>query len=200
MKLIIYVRSADAPDQIDDRLTILRNTAGDRGWTVSGVHVDRAIGSTKGRNKLPGLAATLSAIARQEVDAVVVWSLHHLGTSIDGLLDTLTELHRNGVRLIVHDHSNDAATVENGGMLSAAEMLVNARRAYRREGIIAGQRRAKACGTRFGRPPLAPARIEKVRLALRDGQGVRQAARSSGISPAKASRIRAEMMSAGLMG
>jgi DNA invertase Pin-like site-specific DNA recombinase len=200
MKIIIYIRSADAPEQVDERLTILRNTSADRGWSVAGVHVDRVIGATKGRSRLPGHAATLNAIARQEVDGVLLWSLHHLSTTLDSLLDTLAELHQHGVKLIVHDHSNDAMTVENGGLLSTADLLVDARRAYRREAIIAGQLKARACGTRFGRPPLAPARIEKVRLALRSGQGVRQAARSSGISPAKASRIRAEMVGAGLMG
>jgi DNA invertase Pin-like site-specific DNA recombinase len=200
VQIYIYLRSADAPDRVDIRLIHLQDTATDRGWMVAGVHVDRAIGATRGRNRLPGLAAMLNAVARHEVDVVMVWSLHHLSTSLDGLLDTLAELHRHGVKLVVHDQPDDGTTVDAGGLLSAADLLVDARRAYRRENIIAGQIRAKACGTRFGRPPVPPAKIEKVRSALRSGQGVRQAARSSGISPAKASRIRSEMIGAGLMG
>lgn len=200
MKTIIYIRASDAPDQVDSRLAILRNTSADRGWTVADVHIDRAIGSAKGRNRLPGHSATLNAVSHGEIDAILVWSIHHLGTSIDGLLDTLAEIYRHGVKLIVHDHANDTMTVENGGLLSAADLLVNARKAYRRELIIAGQLKARACGTRFGRPPLAPARIERVKVALRSGQGVRQAARTGGISAAKASRIRTEMLAAGLMG
>ena len=180
MKIIIYIRSADAPDQVDNRLAILTNTSADRGWTVAGVHIDRVIGPSKGRNRLPGHAAMLNAVARHEIDAVMVWSVHHLSTSLDGLLDTLAELHRHGVTLIVHDHANDMATVDNGGLLPVAEMLVDARRAYRREAIIAGQLKARATGVRFGRPPLAPSRIERVRMALQSGQGVRQAARTGG--------------------
>ena len=179
MRTIIYLRAADAPDQADIRLLNLQDTSAARRWTVAGTHVDRVIGTTKGRNRLPGLAAMLNAVARDEVDVVMVWSLHHLGTSVDTLLDTLAELHRHGVKLVVHDQPDDGSTVDAGGLLTAADMLVDARRAYRRENIIAGQLRARATGVRFGRPPIPSTRIEKVRLALRSGQGVRQAARTN---------------------
>jgi DNA invertase Pin-like site-specific DNA recombinase len=141
----------------------------------------------------------MNSISRHEVDTVVVCSVHHLATSLDDLLDTLAELHRYGVKLVVHDKADDEA-VGTGGLLLCAELLVDARRAYRREGVIAGQLRARAVGVRFGRPPVPFARIEKVRVALQSGQGVRQAARSNGISAAKVSRIRAEMVGAGMMG
>ena len=95
------------------------------------------------------------------------------------------------MKLVVHDHAD---AVETGGLLAAADILVDARRAYRRENIVAGQLRARASGVRFGRPPVPPSRLEKVRMALQSGQGVRQAARSSGVSAAKASRIKAEMV------
>ena len=160
------------------------------------VHVDRSIGGTKGRNRLPGLSALLASIARHEVDVVMVWSVSHLGTSVDTLLDTLAEFHRHGVKVVVHDHANDRAAVETGGLLAAADLLVDARRRYRAEAIRAGQIRAKAAGVRFGRPPLSASRMEKARFALQSGKGVRESGRISGISPAKVSRIRAEMVAA----
>jgi hypothetical protein len=101
------------------------------------------------------------------------------------------ELHRHGVTLVVHDHPD---AVETGGLLAAADLLVEARLVYRRENIVAGQLRARAAGIRFERPPVPSGRLEKVRAALREGQGVRQAARSAGISAAKVSRIKAEMV------
>jgi DNA invertase Pin-like site-specific DNA recombinase len=122
---------------------------------------------------------------------VVVPSLHHLGFSVERLLETLAELHRHGVTLVVHDHPD---AVETGGLLAAADLLVEARLVYRRENIVAGQLRARAAGIRFERPPVPSGRLEKVRAALREGQGVRQAARSAGISAAKVSRIKAEMV------
>ena len=194
IRVAIYNRSAYTRDRVRDRLVHLQDTAAARGWTVVTVQVDRMIGVAKGRNRLLGLAAVLGAIARHEVDAIVVQSLHHLGTSVDSLLETLAELYRHGVKLVVHDH---AGLVETGGLLAAADLLVEARRAYRRERIMAGQLRARASGVRFGRPPVPPSRLEKVRVALRSGQGVRQAARANGISSAKVWRIKAEMDVAG---
>ena len=94
-----------------------------RGWTVVTVRVDRIAGAAKGRNRLPGLAAVNGAIVRHEVDVIVVQSLHHLGTSVDSLLETPAEIHRHGVKLVVHDHAN---FVETGGLLAAADLLVEA--------------------------------------------------------------------------
>jgi DNA invertase Pin-like site-specific DNA recombinase len=189
----IYIRSAYTQDQVQDCLAQLQDTVAARGWTVVTVQVDRMIGVAKGRSRLPGLAAVLGAVVRHEVDAIVVSSLHHLGFSVESLLETLAELHRHGVKLVVHDHAD---AVETGGLLAAADLLVEARRAYRRENIVAGQIRARASGVRFGRPPVPPSRLAKVRVAIREGQGVREAARSCAVSAAKVSRIKAEMIGA----
>jgi DNA invertase Pin-like site-specific DNA recombinase len=130
--------------------------------------MNRVIGAAKGRNRLPGLTAILGAIGRREVDAVVVQSLHHLGFSVESLLETLAELHRHSVKLVVQDHSD---LVETGGLLAAADLPVEARLVYRRENIVASQSRARAAGIRFGRPPVSSGRLEKARAALREGQG-----------------------------
>ena len=53
------------------------------------------------------------------VDVIVVQSVHHLGTSVDSLLETLAELHRHGVKLVVHNH---ALAVETGVLLAAADL------------------------------------------------------------------------------
>ena len=177
MRAVIYIKSAYTQDQVDNFLVHLRDTVVARSWTVVAVQVDRTIGVTKARNRLTGLAAILGAIARCEVDPIVVQSLHHLGTSVHSLLETLAALHRHDVTLVIHDHPD---AVETGGLLAAADLLVEAGRAYRRENIVAGQLRARAAGVRFGRPPVPSGCLEKVRVALRDGKGVRQAARSAG--------------------
>src|SRR5580658_2433343 len=103
MKTAVYVRAADAPDQVDNRLIHLQETANHRGWTIASVHVDRVVGPTRNRSRLPGLSALLNAVSRHEVDVVMVWSLHHLGTSVDGLLATLADLGQYGVRVVAYD-------------------------------------------------------------------------------------------------
>jgi Resolvase, N terminal domain len=62
--------------------------------------------------RIQGLAAIIGAIDRHEVDAIVVQSLHHLGTSVDSLLETLAALHRHGVKLVVYDHASLVSRVD----------------------------------------------------------------------------------------
>ena len=56
--------------------------------------------------------------------------------------------------------------------------------------VIAGQARARAKGVKFGRPPLAPNRVEKVRRALADGRSIRAVARATGVSTATVQRVK----------
>jgi hypothetical protein len=50
---------------------------------------------------------------------VMVWSVTswHVGDALPG---TQAELHRHQVRLVIHDHADDRATVGTGGLLAAA--------------------------------------------------------------------------------
>jgi hypothetical protein len=54
----------------------------------------------------------------------------HLGTSGGALLDTLADLHRCGVKVMIHDHADDRAVVETGALMPVADLLVGARRRY----------------------------------------------------------------------
>jgi hypothetical protein len=146
---------------------------------------------------LPDLSILLNTLTRHEVDAVEVWSVTHLGSSVDTLPDIFGDLDRYGVRLVAHDHADGE---ETGGLMAAADPLVVARRAYRTEAIRAGQLKARATGVRFGRPPMPSSCLERVRAALQCGQGEGRTARSTGLSAAKVCRTRAEMVGAGLMG
>ena len=50
--------------------------------------------------------------------------------------------------------------------------------------IVAGQARARSKGVRFGRPPVAPMRLEKVRTGLANGGSIRAVAQAAGVSTA----------------
>jgi hypothetical protein len=52
---------------------------------------------------------------------------------VNALLDTLAELHRPGVILVIHNRGDDCTTVETGELLVAADLPVDARRRYRVE-------------------------------------------------------------------
>ena len=63
-------------------------------------------------------------------------------------------------------------------------------RQTRRDRILRGQAAARALSIRFGRPPIATAKVEKAKQELAAGRGVREAARIAGISAASVSRLK----------
>jgi hypothetical protein len=97
---------------------------------------------------------------------MTVRSMSHLGTSINALLDTLAELHRHGVRVVIHDHAGDGAAVETAGLMAAADLLVDARRRYRAEGIRGRPNSVQGLWHWVWTPACA-----SIRLALPSGQG-----------------------------
>lgn len=187
----IYIRASQPFADIEAHVEAIRKSAARRGCTSVTEFCDRAPGAAKGRKRLPALAGLLAAVERGEVERVIVSRLSHLGCSLDSLLDVMAALHKAGAKLLVFDAGG--ADVEIGDLPAAATLLVQARQDYRREAILQGQMRAKMLGVRFGRPPLAAGKIERVKIALSEGQGVRAVARKFGISPAKASRLKAEL-------
>jgi DNA invertase Pin-like site-specific DNA recombinase len=83
----------------------------------------------------------------------------------------------------------DTARSNGLPLLNVTEMLAFHLRQSRRDRILRGQAAVRGI-VRFGRPPIAKAKVEKARIALAAGKGVRQAARNAGISAASVSRIK----------
>jgi hypothetical protein len=73
-----------------------------------------------------------------KVDLVMVWLMSYLGTSVGSLLYALAELYRHGL-VVIHGHADDGTTVETGGLLVAADLLVDTRRRHSARRPCAGQ-------------------------------------------------------------
>ena len=63
-------------------------------------------------------------------------------------------------------------------------------RAMIRDRVLAGLARTRAKGTRLGRPPMDPARVEAIRTMLGAGTGIRKTARRTGAGTASVMRIK----------
>ena len=59
--------------------------------------------------------------------------------------------------------------------------------------VKSGQQRARANGVRFGRPPIAPIDIDKVKVRLAKGQSIRVIAKATGMSTASVMRVKRSM-------
>ena len=63
-------------------------------------------------------------------------------------------------------------------------------RAMIRDRVLAGLDRARSSGKRLGKPRTTPFQVQRIRLALDEGRGVRETARLLKISAAKVSEVR----------
>jgi DNA invertase Pin-like site-specific DNA recombinase len=177
----------------DEQIERLRSIAVERGWTVASVFIDRPTTVRKGLDRRAGEVALLDAVRSDGVDKVLIWSIDRVGKSLVDLV-TFTETCRAaGVSLWLHQQGVDSAVSNGMSMLDLSAMMALHLRQSRRDRILRGQAAARSLSIRFGRPPIAKAKIDKARIALAAGKGVRQAARLAGISAASASRLKSAL-------
>ena len=125
---------------------------------------DEGIDDTRGRDKRPGLDALLKGVARREFDIIADLRLGQQA------LDTSTPSGRMLFGML--------------GVFSEFE------RAMIRDRVLAGLDRARSSGKRLGRPRTTPFQMQRIRLALDEGRGVRETARLLKVSAAKVSEVR----------
>lgn len=189
----IYARtSPDCPLSAEGQIERLKSIAADRGWLVTRVFTDRPGSGRKGRERRPGEMAVLDAIRRSEVQKVLMVGLDRVGRSLTDLVGILEVCRAAGVSLWL-DHEGLDTEASNGlSLFDLAGMMAHHQRQSRRDRILRGQAVARGNpDVRFGRPPLPTVKIEKAKVLLSQGKGIRQAARLAGISAASVSRLKA---------
>ena len=154
------------------------------------VFADEGISGATGRDKRPGFDALLKAVARREVDIVAAFAVDRLGRSLSDLVGFLSEIQARGCDLYLHQQAIDTSTPAGRMLFQLLGVFAEFERTIIASRVIAGQARARASGVRFGRPPLAPGRVEKVRRALADGRSIRAVARATGVSTATVQRVK----------
>ncbi len=139
------------------------------------------------RNAAP--ASTRVQVARRrQIDVVVCTKLDRLARSLADLVVLGGEFRALGIDLVVLDQAIDTTTAAGRVMFGMLAVFAEFERDMIRERVIAGLQRAKALGTRVGRPPSVVSREQVV--ALREaGLSYRGIGRRLRISPALAHRL-----------
>ena len=138
---------------------------------------DEGISGTKGRDKRPGLDALLKSVARREFDIVAAWSVCRLGRSLPDLIGLLGELQARDIDLYLHQQALDTSTPSGRMLFGMLGVFSEFERAMIRDRVMAGLDRARSSGKRLGRPRTTPFQVQRIRLALDEGRGVRETAR-----------------------
>ena len=189
----LYVRVSTDTQTVQNQLLVLNEVAQRLGWTIVHTFADEGISGAKGRDQRPGYNSLLTAVARREVDIVAAWSVDRLGRSLPDLVAFLSDIQARGCDLYLHQQAIDTSTPSGRMLFQMLGVFAEFERAIITSRIVAGQARAKSKGVKFGRPPVAPIRIDKVRKALTEGKSIRAVAKSTGVSTATVMRTKRSM-------
>jgi DNA invertase Pin-like site-specific DNA recombinase len=188
--LYVRVSTSDKGQSIENQLQPLQEAARRLGWDVVNVYRDEGISGTKGRDRRPGLDALLKGVARGEFDLVAAWSVCRLGRSLSDLVGLLEEFRSRDIDLYLHQQALDTSMPSGRMGFGMLSVFAEFERAMIRDRVMAGLDRARSSGTRLGRPPTTPIRVQRIREALDQGRGVRETARLLKTSAAKVSAIK----------
>ena len=112
--------------------------------------------------------------------------------SLTDLLAVLQELHAKGVDLYLHQQGLDTSTPSGRAMFQMLGVFAEFERAMIRERVVAGLTRAKAEGTRLGRPATVAddaAKVRAIRAGRAAGKSIRAVAREHGVGIGTVSRL-----------
>jgi DNA invertase Pin-like site-specific DNA recombinase len=175
MKAAIYARVSTVDQEPENQLRELRRYVEARGWSPV-EYTDRGVSGAKDRR--PALDQLLADARRRRFDVVVCWRLDRLGRNLRHLITLLDDLQALGVAFVSLAEGIDATTPAGKLQMHILGAIAEFERGRIVERVRAGLARAKAQGTRLGRPRR---RIDPDQLAGVAGLPEREAARRLGI-------------------
>jgi DNA invertase Pin-like site-specific DNA recombinase len=191
-RVALYVRVSTDGQSVDNQRRELEEVTGRHGWQVAEVFEDRGVSGAKTRAERPAMRRLMEGLARRDFDMVAAWSVDRLGRSLQDLIGFLGELHAKGVDLYLHRQGIDTSTPAGKALFQMLGVFAEFERAMIQDRVKAGLARARAQGTKLGRPRVPPKVEAAVRAARRAGKGIQRIARDIGVGVGTVQRILAE--------
>lgn len=192
-RVALYLRVSTRGQTVENQERDLRDVAARAGWQIVRVYKDQGISGAKGRDQRPAFDAMLNAVTRREFDMVAAWSVDRLGRSVQHLVTFLQDVQGAGVDLYLHQQAIDTSTPSGRALFQMMGVFAEFERAMIQERIFAGLDRAKAQGTRLGKAPVPPEKIEAIRQELAKGTGVLKVGRMFSVGTPTVMKVRKEM-------
>jgi DNA invertase Pin-like site-specific DNA recombinase len=185
----IYLRVSTDNQTTENQRRELNAVAGRSGWQIVGTYEDAGISGAKGREQRPGFDRLLKDATTRKVDMIAAWSVDRLGRSLQDLVGFLTELHTLRCDLYLHQQALDTTTPSGRAMFQMCGVFAEFERGMIRERVNAGLARARAKGTKLGRPPVKPAVEARIRVLRGQGMGILRVARTLGVGTSVVQRV-----------
>jgi DNA invertase Pin-like site-specific DNA recombinase len=185
----VYARVSTHDQTSENQLLALRAFAAARGWTVT-EFVDQ--GQSGAKEKRPQLDALLAAVRARKVDVVACVKLDRLARSVHHLVAMVREFEALGVDLVALDQAIDTTTPSGRLLFRVLASVAEFERDLIRDRVHASLRRARAQGTKLGRPRVA---VDLGRaVAMRgEGKSMRAIGRALGVSAMAVNRALADL-------
>src|SRR5437588_8706232 len=148
----IYLRVSTQDQTTANQEHELRQAAERAGWQVVRVYKDHGISGAKGRSGRPAFDTLCRDATKRQFDVVMAWNVDRLGRSLKDLVAFLSELHALGIDLFLHQQGLDTTTPAGKAMFQMLGVFAEFEHSIIQERVRAGLARAKAAGTKLGRP------------------------------------------------
>jgi DNA invertase Pin-like site-specific DNA recombinase len=185
----IYLRVSTDNQTTENQRRELNGVARRSGWQIVGTYEDAGISGAKGREQRPGFDRLLKDATAPKVDMIAAWSVDRLGRSLQDLVGFLTELQALRCDLYLHQQALDTTTPSGRAMFQMCGVFAEFERGMIRERVNAGLARARAKGTKLGRPPVKPAVEARIRVLRGQGMGILRVARTLGVGTSVVQRV-----------
>ena len=185
----LYARVSTDKQTTENQLKELRAVARRMGWKLDGVYIDKGISGAKGREQRPAFNELLKAASRREYDVIMAWSVDRLGRSVQHLVGFLGEIHAKGIDLYLHQQGIDTTTPAGKALFQMCGVFAEFERAMIQERVKAGLARARAQGTKLGRPRVSQNVERSILKAREGGKGVKRIARDLGVGVGTVQRV-----------
>jgi DNA invertase Pin-like site-specific DNA recombinase len=189
MRAAIYLRVSTDQQTTENQRADLERVAAQRGWHVVEVYIDHGISGAKGRDRRPGFDRLCKDATRRKFDLIAAWSVDRLGRSLQDLVGFLSEIHAAGVDLFLHQQGLDTTSPSGRAMFQMLGVFAEFERSMIRDRVKAGLARAKANGSRLGRPPTSPQTEARIRELRATGLGIRKIAAQIGCGVSVVQRV-----------
>ena len=189
-RVAFYLRVSTGEQTTENQRRELEQVAKRSGWQVVEVYEDAGVSGANGREKRPAFDKLLNDATARKFDLVAAWSVDRLGRSLQHLVAFLGELHALKIDLYLHQQGIDTTTPAGKAMFQMMGVFAEFERAMIQERVKSGLSRARAAGTRLGRPPVAARKRAEVLKLRQAGMSVRNIARTAGLAPGTVQRIR----------
>jgi DNA invertase Pin-like site-specific DNA recombinase len=185
-RVALYARVSTSDQTCENQLQALRAHATARGWQAT-EFIDHGVSGAKERR--PQLDALLSEAKRRTFDVVLVTKLDRLARSVHHLVSLGREFAALGVDLVALDQAIDTTTPSGRLLFNVLASIAEFERDLIADRVVAGLKRARAQGTRLGRPRVALEIEARIRRELAKGHGIKATARLVGVGTGTVQRL-----------